>query len=85
MYETVFLEHGGVSTVKAAQSPPSLKWDWSDLQNENKYNEGSEPVSLVKKRLIRQWLNLTQVYLLAVYIVVSIDVDKYEFSVFSAT
>lgn len=48
MYETVFLEHGGVSNVKAAQSPPSLNWDWSDLQNENKYNEGGEPVSLVK-------------------------------------
>lgn len=36
MYEAVFLEHGGVSIVEAGEAPPSLRCDWSDLQNENK-------------------------------------------------
>lgn len=41
----------GVSTAEAAESPPTLDWDWTHLQNENKYNEGSEPASAVKGAL----------------------------------
>lgn len=41
----------GVSTAEAAESPPILNWYWSHLQNENKYNEGSEPASAVKGAL----------------------------------
>lgn len=48
MYEAVFLEHRGVANMKAAQAPRSPTCDWSDLQNENKYNEGSEPVAVLK-------------------------------------
>lgn len=41
----------GVSTAEAPESPPTLNWDWPHLQNENKYNEGSEPVLPVKGAL----------------------------------
>ncbi len=42
MYEAVFLEHRGVSKLKAEQTPPRLSCDWSALQNENKYSKASE-------------------------------------------
>lgn len=48
MYEAVFLEHRGVASRKAGWSPPIVSGDWSAVQNENKYSQGSEPVSLVK-------------------------------------
>lgn len=74
--------------MKAAQSPPSPNWDWSDLQNENKYSEGSEPVSLVKGALFvhggakcKFICCPSGTFCMVVYA----NFDKYEFAIFHAT